>query len=166
MEGFENNLTKCLPDVCPKFLERFTFGCPLFCFRKHSTLISQHNMNKKILALGVSIALFAMLAVPSGCYYDNEVTQYGITPCDTTAISYSQDIQPIIQDNCIRCHAPGGQQESNPFTSYAEVKLYTADRKIVERVNGIGGIMPPSGAISACSQLKIEAWVNAGAPDN
>lgn len=110
---------------------------------------------------------FALLAIgaQTSCYYDNEVEQYGTTVCDTVALSFSQDIQPIINASCITCHAPGGEQESTPFTTYEEIKLYT-DGALVERIQGIGGIMPPSGAISSCNQLKIAAWVNAGAPNN
>ncbi|MFN0036016.1 MAG: hypothetical protein ACKVUS_13215 [Saprospiraceae bacterium] len=120
---------------------------------------------KQFLFVLSAIAALAAFAQTS-CYYDNEVEQYGTTPCDTVAISYSQDILPIIQANCISCHAPGGEQEGSPFTSYDELKNYTDNRQIVERVNGVGGVMPPTGAISECNQLKIEAWVNAGAPEN
>lgn len=110
-----------------------------------------------------AFAVFAQTA----CYYDNEAEQYGVTTCDTVGISYSADIQPIIQANCISCHTPGGQQESSPFNTYEEVKLYTTNREIADRVIGNGvALMPPSGAMSPCNQLKIEAWVNAGAPNN
>lgn len=109
----------------------------------------------------VALTIFA----PTACYYDNEVEQYGVSICDTTTLSFSQDIQPIINASCISCHSPGGERESAPFTTYDEIKLY-ADGPIVERISGIGSIMPPSGAISNCNQLKIKAWVNAGAPNN
>ncbi len=113
-----------------------------------------------------AVSVIAALAVFSqtACYYDNEVEQYGASVCDTVAVSFSLDIQPIINARCISCHAPGGQQESAPYTNYAEIKFY--DGSMVERVNGVGGIMPPTGAISKCEILKIEAWVNAGSPDN
>jgi hypothetical protein len=122
-------------------------------------------MSKKIFAFGLFFAALLTTAIsPTGCYYDNEVEQYGVSNCDTAAISYSRDILPIINANCISCHTPGGQQESTPFTNHTQIKDYSST--IVERVNGEGGIMPPSGAISSCDQLKIEAWVNAGAPNN
>lgn len=122
-------------------------------------------MNRKNLAIGFVAAVLALAVfLPSGCYYDNEVEQYGVATCDTTAISYSQDILPIINNNCVRCHTPGGEQEGSPFTSYEQIKDYSGP--ILERVNGIGSIMPPDGAIPACDKLKIEAWVNAGTPNN
>jgi len=117
----------------------------------------------------IAVFVLAALAVftQTACYYDNEAEQYGVTTCDTLATSYSADIQPIIQADCISCHAPGGQQESSPFITYEGLKLYTLNREIVDRIKGNGvSPMPPSGAISDCNQQKIEAWVNAGAPNN
>lgn len=113
-----------------------------------------------------SILAFASLMILSqnACYYDNEVEQYGVATCDTTNISFSQDVLPVINASCISCHVPGGQQESSPMTNYEEIKNYSD--AILERVNGIGGIMPPTGPISECNQSKIEAWVRAGAPNN
>jgi hypothetical protein len=124
-------------------------------------------MTEKVKApLFLSLLLLALFAAPVSCYYDNEETQYGILQCDTTAISFSRDVLPIIQNNCVSCHQPGGQQSSSPMTNYAEVKEYTQGRLIANRVNGIGGIMPPSGKMTRCNIQFIEAWLNAGAPDN
>lgn len=112
----------------------------------------------------LSVLLVLALVSQTACYYDNEEEQYGTVVCDTTAISFSQDVLPIINSRCISCHAPGGQQESSPYTSYEQIKNY--DAAMVERINGIGSIMPPTGAISTCEKLKIAAWVNAGSPNN
>lgn len=120
--------------------------------------------NKSIVFAVVFIGMATLISLTGGCYYDNEVDQYGVSTCDTTAVSYNQDILPIINSNCISCHTPGGQQGSSPFTSYDEIKNYSAS--MVERVNGVGGIMPPTGTIPSCDKLKIEAWVKAGAPNN
>ncbi len=116
-----------------------------------------------------AVSVIAALAVftQTSCYYDNEVEQYGVTICDTLGISYSADIQPIIQANCITCHGPGGVQEFAPFDTYEGLKIFTLNREIVDRVYGNGvNRMPPTGALSDCNQLKIAAWVNAGAPKN
>lgn len=116
-----------------------------------------------------AVLAFAIWAIFSqtACYYDNEVEQYGVVVCDTTDISYSADIWPIINSNCISCHAPGGEQEFSPFDTYDGLKAYTFNREIVDRVyaNGVN-LMPPTGELSDCNKLKIEAWVNAGAPNN
>ena len=110
--------------------------------------------------------VFSMIVIVSqtNCFYDNEEEQYGTAVCDTTAMSFSTDIQPIIQANCVSCHTPGGQEESTPFNDYDGIVSY-ADQ-IVERVQGNGSIMPPTGHLPVCDQRKIESWVKAGALNN
>ena len=123
-------------------------------------------MNRKILAFGVFFAFFAMSVLPFGCYYDNEITQYGLSNCDTTSMSYSRDIAPIIQDNCLSCHAPGGVQEAHPYDTYAGLKVYANNTKLLIRINDTVTPMPQSGLMTPCNRHKIESWVNAGAPNN
>lgn len=118
---------------------------------------------KKIFFAALALLLLTTIS-QTACYYDNEQEQYGTTECDTTSVSYAADIRPILDQQCISCHAPGGQQESQPFTTYEEFTLYVSSA--VERVNGIGSIMPPTGKLSDCNISLIEAWVNAGAPNN
>lgn len=116
---------------------------------------------------GASLVVFVALFAQTSCYYDNEVEQYGVTTCDTVNLSYNTHIKPIIDANCLSCHVAGGQQSSSPFDTYNNLKQFTLNREIVQRINGDGvALMPPSGAISNCDKLKIEAWVNAGAPNN
>jgi|688.fasta_scaffold278096_3 hypothetical protein len=131
-----------------------------------ATNIHQSNTWPSMKKVFVSVLAFAFLMVLSqnACYYDNEVEQYGVVSCDTTSISFSQDVLPIINANCISCHVQGGVQSSSPLTNYNEIKGFSDEIK--NRVNGIGGIMPPAGPMSECNQSKIEAWVRAGAPNN
>ncbi len=141
-----------------------TLGLSLyFCATKSKTYSCFSHMKQLFFA----VAFIAALAffTQSACYYDNEVEQYGITPCDTVAVNYNEDIQTIIQSNCVTCHGPGGEQELVPFDTYNGLKIFAAS--LVDRVNGTGvALMPPSGAISDCNKQKIEAWVKAGAPEN
>jgi mono/diheme cytochrome c family protein len=115
-------------------------------------------------------AAFTVLVIATisqtACYYDNEQTLYGGNTCDTTAVSYSTDIRPILDANCISCHAPGGEQETSPLVTYEDMKKYTSDRNVVDRTNGSSSLMPPSGKMSSCNVALIEAWVNDGAPNN
>lgn len=103
----------------------------------------------------------------TACYYDNEQELYGgNVTCDTIAVSYLTDIKPIIDANCISCHAPGGEQESSPLLTYDDLKKYTDDRNIVDRTQGTSSLMPPAGRMSNCNVAKITAWVNQGALNN
>lgn len=118
---------------------------------------------KKIVVAAFAV-LLSIVFSQTACYYDNEVDQYGTTPCDTANVSYSQVIKPIIDQNCISCHAPGGERETSPFTTYDEVVLYA--ESAVPRINGSSTLMPPSGKMSSCNIALFTSWVNAGAPNN
>jgi len=117
-----------------------------------------------------AVSFIAALAAitQTACYYDNEVEQYGVTPCDTVAQTYNGHIQTIIQANCVSCHGPGGEQEQVPFDSYNSLQPFAGT--LVDRIHGNNGlgIMPPpsAGTLSDCNKQKIEAWVKAGAPEN
>lgn len=125
-------------------------------------------MKKTIFVLGSLMALVFLLAVPPGCYFDNEQELYGIDPnsCDTTAISYSAYIKPLIANNCLSCHAPGTVQESTPLSTYENVRDYAELGLLVSRTNDTNTPMPQSGLLPECDRNKIRAWVNAGAPNN
>lgn len=87
-----------------------------------------------------AVSFIAALAVftQTSCYYDNEVEQYGLTPCDTVALTYNGHIQTIIQANCVSCHGPGGEQEQVPFDSYNNLKPY--ETNLVDRIHGKNGV--------------------------
>ncbi len=107
------------------------------------------------------------LSVLPGCYYDNEEYLYPDTFCDTSAVTWSGTIEPLIQSNCAipGCHVPGGQSPS--LTSYTAVKAIADDGKLRGVViNGTPYFMPPSGKLPACDQNHLQAWLDAGAPQN
>ena len=60
---------------------------------------------KKILFL-LSIALSIVLSQES-CYYDKGDVLGGEQVCDTTAFTYSLQVEPIISIHCIGCHNSG-----------------------------------------------------------
>lgn len=110
------------------------------------------------------ILIFSLLFLQTACRYDNEIDQYGETPCDTSNVSYSQVIRPMVDENCVSCHGPGGENENVPFTTYDGLKQYA--QEAVPRISGATILMPPTGAMSDCNVALFTAWVNAGAPNN
>ena len=56
--------------------------------------------------------VFAVLALSffSGCYYDIEEDLYQDFPqdCETSGLTYTQDISPLISQNCLVCHSTSG----------------------------------------------------------
>lgn len=114
------------------------------------------------------LLLIGMLML-SSCYYDNEEELYEYynqsNVCDTSAVSFSNDIMPMIQGNCITgCHMAGGNG-NGLFENYAEVKAKVDNNSMMQRVV-ITQDMPPSGGLTDCQINQMQAWILNGAPNN
>lgn len=114
--------------------------------------------------------LLGIFLLPA-CVWDNVEELYpDIADCDTTSVSFSNDIVPILSNNCYACHsklnAPsfGGGLS---FEDHEDVAEYS--ERIIGAVNHNAGFlaMPQGGdKLDPCSINLLEAWVNSGAPDN
>lgn len=115
------------------------------------------------------IILFSILIL-SSCYYDNKEDLYVFyqNQCDTTAISYSLDIEPIIDVQCKICHQQPTPDAGLSLENYDEVKAIAVNGSLVHSINATGGysIMPVSGKMIQCNIDKIDAWIQAGTPNN
>ena len=119
-----------------------------------------------------NILSFAMsLVLTVGCTYNNSEDLYGgpVLPCDTAAVTFSQDISSIIAQQCLLCHndnnaTAGLNLEGHSKLSAAALLNTFMDR--VERSVGDVLLMPPNGPLSDCDQSKLRAWIAEGAPNN
>ncbi len=128
---------------------------------------------------GLLIAAAFMLIAAAGCYND-KYDQLYVTPatvtCDTTAVSYSTTIAPIISANCNiagGCHNTSGAATSGyDFTTYAGLLQVASYDYIITDINGTPSssrhhAMPLNlPKISQCDINQITAWVDQGAHDN
>ncbi len=120
------------------------------------------------------IAVFSVILglwVVSGCYYDSTEYLYPAqaTTCDTTNITYSGTINPIIIDKCNSCHSIAGPLGNTTTEGYSNLKKLADNGKLYGSVSHSKGYvaMPNDGSnLSACQILYIKLWVNAGAPNN
>lgn len=122
-------------------------------------------MNTKPLIM----ALLFGIGLLSSCYYDNEEELYEYynqqNQCDTTAVSFVDDIMPMIQGNCITgCHVAGGTG-NGIFENYAEVKAKVDNGSMMQRVV-VAQDMPPSSTLTPCQISQMQAWILNGAPNN
>lgn len=89
--------------------------------------------------------------------------------CDTTNVTYSGSIAPILQSRCTGCHGATNPQGNINLTTYANVAalanagaLYGA----VDRQPNYAA-MPPSGSkIPQCELDLIRIWIQNGTPNN
>lgn len=120
----------------------------------------------------ISIAITLLVGVfISSCYYDNAEEMYQNLPkdCDLTAISFNQDIAPIISQNCGGCHGANFPSGGLSLTNYAQISNAANSGKLVDRISRQTGdplVMPQGGPMIKCNIDKIDAWVKAGAPNN
>lgn len=126
----------------------------------------------KIAALA-GLALF-FLTFAQSCYYDKEEELYPPTGCDTTSITYSSTVQPILDNRCYGCHANAVANVAGAglsFEGHPNLKQYldsNQDRFLgaIEHSPGYSP-MPKGGSILPdCDLQNIRLWVEQGYPNN
>jgi len=92
------------------------------------------------------------------------------------AVSFAQNVQPIFNNNCVKCH--GGEQTKKglSLTNYASVMAGASDGPVVKAGNPadsplvkliVTGEMPKKASRLSDADIKtISEWVAAGAPNN
>lgn len=114
----------------------------------------------------VLVITIIIVFVMQSCYYDKEDLLYGALECDTSAVSFSDDIMPTVSNSCatIGCHVQGGAG-TGIFENYDQVKSKVDNGSFNQRVV-VQLDMPPSGSLTDCQILHIQQWILDGAPNN
>jgi cytochrome c5 len=93
-------------------------------------------------------------------------------PADTSLVSFSQDVLPIFEEYCTKCHGETRQRGGVALNNYAAVQasdvivLQDSAKSLLVRVL-VSGEMPDDGpALDAGLIQTISDWIDAGAPDN
>jgi hypothetical protein len=127
--------------------------------------------------------IFFVLMLLAFCpvFFMGSCTSENMVPaCDTSNMSYSQNIAPIIKNNCYLCHSKGNTSINggillDSYTGLAGwVRPYYADSSwLVGNIRhdppGLYPYVPMpymKPKLDACSINQIAAWVNQGAKDN
>jgi len=77
-------------------------------------------------------------------------------------ISFSNDIQPIVENFCTTCHAGKDPDGEVLLTSYAEVRKLVEKGDLLNRINDSDDPMPPSGKIPAYMRRMFKTWAETG----
>ena len=91
------------------------------------------------------------------------------TSCDTTDVSFAQNVFPIISNSCTGCHSGNDPSGGFSLTNHAEVKEAVLNFDLLNSIlwNGLAENMPKNGdQLSDCQISIIEQWINDGTPDN
>lgn len=87
--------------------------------------------------------------------------------CDPATNQFSSFVQPLIQAKCQGCHSGNSPQGGIKLTSYAEIKAVAINGKLYGSLTRPSNWMPKGGAkLDDCNLQKIQAWIDAGAPQN
>ena len=131
-----------------------------------------------------------LLAVSAGILAATATIGQGATGKAPAAISFSRDIQPIFDENCVACHQPGSAEQGlmldasaayrhivgvaskeskavlvvpgQPDQSYLLAKLSGSQA----RLGGRGQQMPLGDPLPPAKIALVRAWIAAGAPRN
>jgi hypothetical protein len=126
-------------------------------------------MKRLYLTIGVVFILFLF---PVSCYYDNEEALYPTlsSSCDTTNVTFSWTIVPILSDNCYSCHSNSTAASSGNnirLENYADVASNAI--RVQGSINHTGSYSPMpknGGMIKACSITQFDIWIKNGMPNN
>ncbi|WP_375562547.1 c-type cytochrome [Bernardetia sp. OM2101] len=117
------------------------------------------------------LSVFFSLSLAS-CEWKSEEDEVGIVECDTSQVTLSGTVKPILQTNCYSCHSAAGASSLGAginLESYASLKSRATNGSLLGAIKHSSGYSPmPKGAakIASCDIRLIETWINDGAKDD
>lgn len=89
--------------------------------------------------------------------------------CDTTSVTFSGSVQPILQTYCTVCHGGSAPEAGVNLSTYAGTKAMATGGTLVgviEHTSGYSPMPKNSNKLSACNIAKIKKWVDLGAKND
>jgi hypothetical protein len=105
----------------------------------------------------------------AACYYDNEEALYPAysNSCDTTIVTFSGTIVPMLDNNCYSCHSNSTSSFGGNIRLEGIANVIANSGKIITSIRQTGAKpMPPNGKIKACSIAQFDIWVKNGMLNN
>lgn len=116
------------------------------------------------------IYILLVSLVLTGCYYDNEEELYpNPIACDTTNVTYTSTIKPIVDLHCKSCHNANNKSGNVDLDGHAALMISVNNGKFLSSIvhDGKASKMPQGQPkLEACKIEKIKSWINKGAPNN
>ena len=116
----------------------------------------------KKLLIPIGLLLFA------SCYNDKESELYPSSgSCDTSAVTYTTDIQPILSQYCANanCHDAATKSFGHDLSSYSGAVTAANSGRLLGSIKHETGFQQmPKGMqkLGDCEISKVSAWINQG----
>ena len=105
------------------------------------------------------------------CLYDKSgsLTPASCSTSPTSQVSFSRDIFPIIQTNCLQCHDAKNHYGGIVIENYTQIAESGRSGELYNTIqissNG-KAYMPKGGRLLDCEIALIQAWIKQGALNN
>ena len=89
--------------------------------------------------------------------------------CDTVNVTFSASVLPVLKTYCVGCHSSASPSAGIDLSTYAAVKVYAANGRLMGSITHAIGYKPmPSSTskLGACEINQIKAWVTKGTLNN
>lgn len=103
------------------------------------------------------------------CENQNEEDLFGKSDCDTTNVSYSGYVEPLIENHCYTCHSNTNLIAPFSLEGYDNVKIRVTNGQLYGALNHQQGYQSmPRGRpkLPECDLSKINNWIREGAHNN
>ena len=124
----------------------------------------------------LAVIVLALLASLLSACGTSDVENPGVDATDAPEISFSANVMPILERDCVRCHGAGRASGGVMVDSYTNIMAGANGQAIVVPGKAassilvdvlVTGAMPRGAARLSDADIEtIRAWVDAGAPDN
>jgi len=122
--------------------------------------------------LSAFVTFVTILILSVSCYYDNAEALYPFvsSSCDTTNVTFSGKITPILANSCLSCHSNATAASAGNnirLQDYIDVKARTTAIAGSIKHTGTFSPMPKNGGkLNACSIKLVDNWIRNGALQN
>lgn len=91
--------------------------------------------------------------------------------CDTTNVTFSASVMPVIESRCKGCHSGNTPQGGISLTNHTQVKAMVTNGKLWGSITHAAGFKPmpyPAGnaKMPECDIRKVKIWIDKGAPND
>ena len=133
-----------------------------------------HSRIYRILTQVLFVGFFSLTL--SGCLYENREEVFPEPeeepvddPCGTIDLSFAESIFPELQKHCLDCHSRQNAAGGVILEGFDNLLVYVNNGQFLGAVRhdpGFSAMPKNEGKLPDCDIVRIEAWIEAGAPNN